>query len=121
MPTRLIRQFDFQAAHDVPTFPEGHPCKRLHGHTYTVEVVLEGEVDPELGYLIDFGDVKRAVQPIIDRLDHRYLNEIPGLEIPTAEHIARWVYERAAADLPSLTLVRVRETAKNVVEYSPQG
>jgi 6-pyruvoyltetrahydropterin/6-carboxytetrahydropterin synthase len=114
----LSKTIRFEAAHWLPTFPEGHKCRRMHGHSFVVEVVVEGEVDEQQGYLIDFGDVKKVVQPIEDQLDHRLLNDIEGLENPTAEMLARWVYERIKPDLPLLSRVRVCETCTTSVEYA---
>jgi len=117
MRVRLSKSFTFEAAHSLPTFPEGHKCRRLHGHSFAVEVVVEGDVDPELGYLVDYGDIKRAIKPIEDALDHRHLNEIEGLENPTSEVIAAWIWERLAPELPLLAEVVVRETCTSRCEY----
>src|SRR5512146_693187 len=78
MTVRLSKSFRFEAAHDLPTFPDGHKCRRLHGHSFRFDVVVEGDVPPEKGYLIDYGEIKRVVDPIVRRLDHHYLNEIKG-------------------------------------------
>lgn len=118
MRTRILRTFSFDAAHDLPHFPEGHKCRNLHGHTYKVEVVLEGEVDPRLGYFMDYGDLKKAIAPVENRLDHRYLNDIPGLEISTAENLARWIHDQLKPTLPQLCLIRLWETPQNGVEYA---
>ena len=118
MRTRILRRFSFDAAHQLFTMPEGHKCRRMHGHTYLCEIACEGEVDPAKGYFLDYGDLKKFIQPIIDQLDHQYLNDIEGLEVPTAEMIAKWIYDRLHADLPSLTLVRLFETPHNGVEYT---
>ena len=96
---RLKRQFQFEAAHYLPTFPEGHKCRRMHGHSFKVDVVVEGQVDPDRGYLIDYGTIKELCEPVRRRLDHYLLNEIEGLENPTAESLARWVWERLALAL----------------------
>ncbi len=118
MRATLIKSFKFEAAHHIPTFPVGHPCSRMHGHSYKIEVVVSGEVDPAKGYLIDFGDIKRAYKPIEDQLDHRVLNEIPGLEIPTSEMLAKWIYDRLKPTLPMLSKIRVNETTTSQVEYA---
>src|ERR1700722_12133445 len=91
---RLTKSFGFEAAHDLPTFPPDHKCRRLHGHSFRFEVRVEGDVDPVKGYLIDYGDLKTAAEPVVKQLDHRYLNQIPGLENPTSENIARWIWEQ---------------------------
>jgi 6-pyruvoyltetrahydropterin/6-carboxytetrahydropterin synthase len=120
MHVSLSKSIRFEAAHWLPTFPEGHKCRRMHGHSFVVDVVVEGEADPEAGYLMDFGEVKAACQPIEDQLDHRLLNEIEGLENPTAEMLARWIYERIKPRLPLLSKVRVHETCNTAVEYTGQ-
>jgi len=121
MRVRLSKSFTFEAAHSLPTFPEGHKCRRLHGHSFGVEVVVEGDVDPKLGYLVDYGDIKRAITPIEDALDHRHLNEIEGLENPTSEVIAVWIWQRVAPELPMLSAVIVRETCTSRCEYRGPG
>ena len=110
MHIRLCKSFTFEAAHWLPTFPEGHKCRRLHGHSFEVEVWVEGEVPQEKGYLIDYGDIKAAIAPIEAALDHRCLNEVPGLENPTSEMIAAWIWERLRGPLPMLAEIVVRET-----------
>jgi len=121
MRTRILRKFCFDAAHDLPHFPEGHKCRNLHGHTYQVEVVLEGEVDPAVGYFMDYGELKKAIAPVEARLDHHYLNDIPGLAISTAENLAKWIYDELKPGLPELTMIRLFETPQNGVEYAPRG
>ena len=117
MIVRLSKSFRFEAAHDLPTFPDGHKCRRLHGHSFRFDVVVEGEVDPAKGYLIDYGDIKRVTDPIVRRLDHFYLNEIAGLENPTSENIARWVWEQLRPQLPLLASIIVHETCTSSCEY----
>ena len=107
---RLARRFAFEAAHRLPEAPEGHKCRRLHGHSFKVELVCEGEVDSRTGWLIDFADIKAAFEPIHEMLDHRYLNEVEGLENPTAEVLARWIWRRVKPGLASLAEVSVEET-----------
>jgi 6-pyruvoyltetrahydropterin/6-carboxytetrahydropterin synthase len=114
---RLVRDFSFEAAHRLPQAPEGHKCARLHGHSFRVEVVCEGEIDPVAGWLVDFGEIKKAVDPLLERLDHRYLNEIEGLENPTAENIARWIWSRLAGRLPYLAQINVAETCTARCEF----
>jgi 6-pyruvoyltetrahydropterin/6-carboxytetrahydropterin synthase len=113
----LTKKFDFEAAHWLPTFPDGHKCRRMHGHSFHVDVVVEGEVDPALGYLVDYGQIKAAIKPIQDRLDHYLLNEIPGLENPTAEVLTRWIYDQLKPALPLLSRVVVHETCTSEAEY----
>ena len=113
----IWRPFDFDAAHYLPKVPEGHKCGRMHGHTYHVEVHLSGEVDPVTGWVRDFGDLKEAFEPIEALLDHQVLNEIPGLDNPTSELLAVWLWERLQPDLPELVSIRVSETANSGVVY----
>src|SRR5450432_3968378 len=100
---RLSKSFHFEAAHHLPSFPEGHKCRRLHGHSFHFDVIVEGEVQPERGYLIDYGDIQIAAEPFVKRLDHYHLNEIEGLANPTSEIIAAWIYDRLKPALPQLS------------------
>ena len=115
---KLVKTFDFEAAHWLPTFPEGHKCRRLHGHSFRVDVVVEGDADPDEGYLIDYGDIKRVIEPLRERLDHYCLNDIEGLENPTSEMIAVWLWERLKPELPMLSEVVVHETCTSRCHYS---
>jgi 6-pyruvoyltetrahydropterin/6-carboxytetrahydropterin synthase len=117
MIVRLSKTFHFEAAHDLPTFPDGHKCRRLHGHSFRFDVVVEGEVDPAKGYLIDYGDIKKAAEPVVRRLDHYYLNEISGLENPTSENLAKWIWDQLSAALPHLSMIVVHETCTTTCEY----
>ncbi|MGE3313114.1 MAG: 6-carboxytetrahydropterin synthase QueD [Limisphaerales bacterium] len=110
MRMELRRTFQFEAAHHLPHVPAGHKCRRLHGHSFVCEVVVAGECDPELGWVMDYADIKAAFQPIWERLDHRYLNEVEGLENPTSEKIAAWVWKELKPRLPLLVEVHVAET-----------
>lgn len=118
MYVRLSKTFDFEAAHWLPTFPPGHKCRRMHGHSFRVEVVVAGEVDPEKGYLIDYGDIKAAIEPVRARLDHYCLNEIEGLENPTSEVVAKWIWDRLHPALPLLAEVIVNETCTSRCAYA---
>jgi 6-pyruvoyltetrahydropterin/6-carboxytetrahydropterin synthase len=113
----LFKEFTFEAAHRLPHVPEGHKCARLHGHSFRVEVHVRGDLDPRLGWVMDFADVKAAVKPVIDRLDHYYLNEIEGLENPTSEVLARWLWTRIHPSLPGLARIVVRETCTSGCTY----
>lgn len=114
----IFREFTFEAAHRLPNVPEGHKCARLHGHSYKIIVHVAGPVDPELGWVMDFGDIKQIVNPVVDRLDHYYLNEIPGLENPTSEILARWMWDEIVESLPGLNAITVRETCTSGCTYS---
>jgi 6-pyruvoyltetrahydropterin/6-carboxytetrahydropterin synthase len=118
MHVRLKKSFSFEAAHQLPTFPDGHKCRRLHGHSFHFDVCVEGEVDPEKGYLIDYGDIKRIVDPLVLRLDHYHLNDIDGLSNPTSEVIAKWIWDRLKPHLPLLSGIIVHETCTSSCEYN---
>lgn len=109
--------FRFEAAHLLPRLPEGHKCRRLHGHSYRCTVTVKGPIDPELGWLIDFADIKAAVEPVRRQLDHYYLNEIEGLENPTSEVLARWVWQRLSPTLPHLHRIEISETCTSRCVY----
>lgn len=115
--TEIFREFTFEAAHRLPHVPEGHKCARLHGHSYRVAVHVAGPVDPHLGWVMDFGDIKAAFKPLEDCLDHHYLNEVAGLENPTSEVLAQWIWERLEVQLPALSAVSVRETCTSGAMY----
>lgn len=116
----IYKEFTFEAAHRLPRLPETHKCWRLHGHSFRVGVGVEGPVDGDLGWVIDFGDIKVAFKPLEDALDHRYLNEVEGLENPTSENLAVWIWERLVPVLPYLAYVRVHETCTTGCLYRGQ-
>ena len=107
---RIFREFTFEAAHRLPNVPPEHKCARLHGHSFAVRLTVEGQVGAESGWVMDFADIDAAFEPVLARLDHYYLNEIEGLENPTSENIARWIWRETKPALPGLWEVEVRET-----------
>ena len=113
----IYKDFSFEAAHRLPNVPEGHKCARLHGHSFRVRVTVRGVVDPGLGWVMDFAELKRAFAPVYDRLDHRYLNEVEGLENPTSEVLARWLWRELRPALPGIAAVEVRETCTSGCTY----
>jgi 6-pyruvoyltetrahydropterin/6-carboxytetrahydropterin synthase len=113
----IWREFTFEAAHRLPNVPEGHKCARLHGHSFRVEVHVRGPLDPTLGWVMDFAELKAAWRPLHDTLDHHYLNDVPGLENPTSEVLARWIWERLAPVVPGLAEIVVRETCTSGCRY----
>jgi 6-pyruvoyltetrahydropterin/6-carboxytetrahydropterin synthase len=118
MRCQLVREYRFEAAHRLPRVPANHKCSRVHGHSYRVTVVLEGDVDPEMGWLIDFADIDRVVDPVIGRLDHQFLNEIPGLSNPTSELLAGWLWREIASGLAGLLVeIAVSETPSSRCVY----
>lgn len=116
-PVEIRKSFRFEAAHRLPNVPADHKCARLHGHSFRVEVTVSGPLDPHLGWVMDFAEVGDAVKPVMAELDHYYLNEIPGLENPTSEIIARWIWDRIADALPLLSSVTVQETCTASATY----
>ncbi len=113
----IYKDFHFEAAHRLPNVPEGHKCARLHGHSFHVRLTVAGEAAEPSGWVMDFADLKRAFAPLLAQLDHYYLNEIEGLENPTSENIARWIWQRLEADLPGLSAVEIRETCTSGCIY----
>ena len=113
----IYREFAFESAHRLPHVPEGHKCGRLHGHSYRVEVHVSGAVGDDTGWVQDFGEIKQAFKPLEEQLDHNYLNEVEGLENPTSEVLARWIWKRLHDDLPNIVAVQVRETCTSGCIY----
>ena len=107
---RLEKSFRFEAAHWLPHVPEGHKCGRMHGHSFQVTIAVEGDVDMQIGWMMDFGVIKEAFAPLEAQLDHYCLNEIEGLENPTSEVLAKWIWDRMKNNLPQLCEVVVEET-----------
>ena len=117
MKVELRKTFQFEAAHLLPHLPKSHKCRRLHGHSFKVEIAVQGECDAQLGWVMDYAEMSRAFKPIGDKLDHFYLNEIPGLENPTSENVARWIWQRLKPSLPLLSSIFVYETCTSACEY----
>jgi 6-pyruvoyltetrahydropterin/6-carboxytetrahydropterin synthase len=113
----IFKEFTFEAAHRLPNVPPGHKCARLHGHSFQVALHISGPVDDHAGWVRDFADLSDAMQPILDRLDHYYLNEIEGLENPTSEVLARWIWDRLCPIVAELSQVVVRETCTSGCVY----
>lgn len=116
-PMDIFKVFTLEAAHRLPNVPVGHKCSRLHGHSFRVELRVSGEPGPETGWIMDFSDLKAAFQPLYDQLDHNYLNDIPGLENPTSERLAMWIWEKLKPALPLLSEVVVHETCTSGCSY----
>ncbi len=115
---KITQTFSFEAAHRLPKVPPSHKCHRMHGHSYRVELQLEGAVDRETGFVVDFFDIEAAFGPVLDQMDHHCLNEVDGLENPTAENIAIWIWEKIKTALPPLSAVTVYETGDCWAEYN---
>lgn len=114
---QIYKEFSFEAAHRLPNVPAGHKCSRLHGHTFYVRLYVDGPVGEHSGWVMDFSDIKAAFKPLHDRLDHYYLNDIEGLENPTSENLARWIWTQLKPTLPLLSQIEVRETCTSGCLY----
>ncbi len=113
----IFKAFSAEAAHRLPNVPAGHPCARLHGHSFRIEIHVAGDLDPTLGWVMDYAEIKRRFLPIFEQIDHSYLNEVPGLENPTSENLARWIWDRLKPVLPALSKVVVCETCTSGCTY----
>lgn len=113
----IFRVFQVEAAHHLPNVPEGHKCARIHGHSFKIEIHVSGEVGADSGWVMDFAELRQIFQPLYDRLDHHYLNEVEGLENPTSENLARWIWARLKPTLPQLSQVEIRETCTSGCIY----
>lgn len=113
----LYKIFTIEAAHHLPRAPEGHKCRRLHGHSFRIELRVAGEVDQDSGWVMDFAELTRAFEPLQRQLDHHCLNDVPGLENPTSERLASWIWERLRPSLPALVEVAVHETCTAGCRY----
>ena len=110
MQVRLTKDFSFEAAQTLPNVPPEHKCGKMHGHSFRMEISVEGEVDPATGWLYDHARISRAMDPLLELLDHSYLNDIPGLDNPTIENMCRWFWEKLQLQLPGLAEIVIHET-----------
>lgn len=115
--TTLFKDFTFESAHYLPYVPAGHKCGRIHGHSFRVRIELTAKIDLYTGWIMDFAELKAVCQPIIEQLDHSYLNKIPGLENPTSEVLAQWIWQRLLPNLPLLSAVYIKETCNSGCVY----
>lgn len=113
----IYKEFHFEAAHRLPNVPEGHKCARLHGHSFHVRLTVNGEAPEPSGWVMDFAELKSAFEPVYQQLDHHYLNDITGLENPTSENIARWIWKKMKPRLPQLSQIEIRETCTSGCIY----
>ncbi len=113
----LVKEFTFESAHRLPFVPEDHKCARLHGHSFRCEVAVRGEVDPKTGWFLDYAEISNAFEPLRQKLDHYYLNEIDGLNNATSENLARWIWVRLEGRLRGLFRVTIRETCSARCDY----
>lgn len=114
----LFKHFNFDSAHFLPNVPEGHKCRTLHGHTYRMTLYFDGEINEKLGWIMDFSDIKAVVNPIIGRIDHKLLNDIEGLENPTCELVAIWLWHKIKSEVPQLSKIKLYETPTSGVIYT---
>jgi 6-pyruvoyltetrahydropterin/6-carboxytetrahydropterin synthase len=114
----IFKSFTLESAHRLPNVPAGHKCARVHGHSFRVELHVNGPVDEHLGWVMDFADVKAAFDPLYRQLDHHYLNDVPGLENPTSENLAKWIWQQLKPTLPQLSAVVVHETCTSGARYT---
>jgi len=113
----IYKQFSFDSAHYLPNVPVGHKCKELHGHTYHLTIFAEGRVLKKEGWVLDFSDLKSVVNPVIDMIDHKLLNDIAGLENPTTEILSMWLWDKIKSALPPLNRIELKETPSSGVIY----
>jgi len=114
----IYKDITFEAAHLLPTLPDGHKCRRLHGHSFKIRLFIDGPIDPSVGWVMDYGDIKTAFAPIFDQLDHHYLNEIEGLENPTSEILVKWIWTRLKPVVSQLSKIELKETCTTGCFYS---
>lgn len=114
----IFKTFTVEAAHRLPNVPAGHKCARLHGHSFRIEVHVGGTPGADTGWVMDFADIKSAFQPLYERLDHHYLNEIEGLDNPTSERLAQWIWQHLKPVLPALSRIVVHETCTSGAIYT---
>lgn len=117
MKFELKQHFQIESARFLPHLPASHPCSRVHGHSFKIILTLVGELDPKIGWVIDYNDIQFKMKPLLEMIDHRILNEVPGLENPTSELLAKWLYDKALPLLPTLTKVSVAETPTTECSY----
>ncbi len=114
----IFKEFTFDSAHFLPNVPETHKCRAIHGHTYKLAIFIEGETDPVLGWVMDFAELKKIMGPIIDTIDHQLLNEVPGLENPTCELLAKWIWDQVKPSIPQLCKLILNETPTSGAVYT---
>ena len=114
----IYKEFSIESAHRLPNLPPDHKCSRLHGHSFHIRICVEGDVNPDTGWIMDFAEIKAAYKPIFDQLDHHYLNDIEGLENPTSENLAKWIWDRLKPRLSLLSKVIVKETCTSGCVYT---
>ena len=115
---QIYKTLRFDAAHRLTGVPPTHKCSAMHGHGFEIEVHLKGEVDPQTGFVMDFGDLAKACDPVLTQLDHAILNEIEGLENPTSENMSVWLWNLLKPQLPLLCQLVIKETETSGCIYT---
>ena len=113
----LKQHFQIESSRFLPHIGKDHPCSRMHGHSFKIILTLHGPLDPKLGWVIDYNDVSKLMKPILESIDHRTLNEVPGLENPTSELLAQWIYQKAKPLFSSLVCISILETPFTECRY----
>ncbi|MDG1427845.1 MAG: 6-carboxytetrahydropterin synthase QueD [Crocinitomicaceae bacterium] len=114
---KIFKKFTFDSAHSLPNVPDGHKCKNVHGHTYHLTIWVERPLDEKMGWVMDFAELKEIISPVVKELDHKYINDIPGLENPTCEILVKWIWDRVIDDLEGLVKVELNETPTSGAVY----
>jgi 6-pyruvoyltetrahydropterin/6-carboxytetrahydropterin synthase len=114
---QIYKSFTFDSAHFLPNVPDGHKCKNIHGHTYHLKVIIEGNLENRLEWVMDFAELKKVIKPIVDQLDHQLINDIPGLENPTCERIGVWIWDKIKPQIPQLKRIELQETPTSGMIY----
>lgn len=114
----IFKKYYFDSAHFLPNVPENHKCRNMHGHTYKLIVFISGNIENNNGWVMDFAVLKNTINSIIEIIDHKVLNDISGLENPTCENIARWLWVKIKVVIPELTRIELHETPTTGVIYN---
>lgn len=117
MKFELKQHFQIESARFLPHLSKDHPCSRMHGHSFKIILTLTGPLDAKLGWIMDYNEIAYAMKPILEKLDHRILNEVPGLENPTSELLAKWIYEEGKKIIPLLKHISILETSLTECQY----
>ena len=110
MKYELKQHFQIESARFLPHLPKDHPCSRMHGHSFKIILTLQGPLDERIGWVMDYHQISEVMQPLLKELDHRVLNEVAGLENPTSELLAKWIFERGSKEISMLRSVTIMET-----------
>lgn len=117
MKYELKQHFHIESARFLPHLPKSHPCANMHGHSFKIILQLKGELQPQVGWVMDYHEISLVMAPLLKQLDHKVLNEVPGLENPTSELLAKWIYEKARLSIPLLQSVTIMETTSTECKY----